>query len=423
MDSINDNSMNTTGSIQPANNVSATSESVAANTKKLLHAVQDSIEKAAHVNVFEAPSSSPLSLLSLPQTATSTAPVADLQQLSALGTFYSQNSSTYQNMIGGSPQQPLVKSLTEQAASNAPKSSDPNYMSANIAALMTAVLIDKVTAEQGQVSGRQSITASKSAEFTQQVQLNAAASEQVAGQAQAAATLSQAAQMKTQAIEGIVMGVIGVIGSLAGIVGAVGSLMPAAESAATDAAEDATAEVSASDRLEGAPPEDANAELGTPDASTPEESPPEGAQGAPKEGPENASAAKKLAPPKDVNEQAKLDEINSKKPGMWGLSQKAWGHISTSSATLVQTGNTIGGAVVAAINAPLQTEQSNDQLRQANNKLLADTDTAMAGYLQSYQQAASQSSGSSQENATASIQAAAAIKNAAGQSAGTLFKG
>ncbi|MCX6995115.1 MAG: hypothetical protein NTY13_04775 [Chlamydiae bacterium] len=366
------------------------------NRAALAQRIKDLIRAADHVPFPPHIATPPLHLLKLSDTGGTNPSTPDLTNngpLAALCDFLGK-SPVVQKFSETSP---LIKHLS-QAIAHVPKSPEKDLISANIAALITAALIDKVAAQQGAVSGRQSIVNARTAALTQVTQVNAAQNEKAAGLKQADASLQQANIMNQEATMGIISACIGIFFSCLSIASVAGSVL------ATEAEAVAAAPVAGA------------AEGGTEMQNMAENVAGEAADGAGDAAPEGGGAA--AAAPAQGAAAAVRTGIRS----FLGVRAEVWTGLGPISQTLNAALTSVTTAVISTEKSRLQAIASTDTSAAAIAKLAADTNTAMAGYFQNYAGSAQQGAGSSSENTNATIAAAKALKEAASGSASAIFK-
>ncbi len=358
------------------------------NRAALAQRIKDLILAADHVPFPPHIATPPLHLLKLSDTGGTNPSTPDLTNngpLAALCDFLGK-SPVVQKFSETSP---LIKHLS-QVIAQAPKSPEKELISANIAALITAALIDKVAAQQGAVSGRQSIVNARTAALTQVTQVNAAQNEKAAGLKQADASLQQANIMNQEATMGIISACIGIFFSCLSIASVAGSVAAVAAPAAAPVAEEAAA----------------GTEMVVLDAQGAPAAAAAGGGG----GGGGAAAAAPVAPAASLTRT------------FLGIRAEVWTGLGPISQTLNGALTAVTTAVISTEKSRLQAIASTDTSAAALAKLAADTNTAMAGYFQNYAGSAQQGAGSSSENTNATIAAAKALKEAASGSASAIFK-
>ncbi len=363
------------------------------NRAALAQRIKDLILAADHVPFPPHIATPPLHLLKLSDTGGTNPSTPDLTNngpLAALCDFLGK-SPVVQKFSETSP---LIKHLS-QVIAQAPKSPEKELISANIAALITAALIDKVAAQQGAVSGRQSIVNARTAALTQVTQVNAAQNEKAAGLKQADASLQQANIMNQEATMGIISACIGIFFSCLSIASVAGSVTAAAAPAAAAAAVPVAGEAAAGAEMVAMDAEN----VGVPAADA--------AAGG---GGGGAAAAAPVAPAASLTRT------------FLGIRAEIWTGLGPISQTLNGALTAVTTAVISTEKSRLQAIASTDTSAAALAKLAADTNTAMAGYFQNYAGSAQQGAGSSSENTNATIAAAKALKEAASGSASAIFK-
>ncbi len=368
------------------------------NRAALAQRIKDLILAADHVPFPPHIATPPLHLLKLSDTGGTNPSTPDLTNngpLAALCDFLGK-SPVVQKFSETSP---LIKHLS-QVIAHVPKSPEKDLISANIAALITAALIDKVAAQQGAVSGRQSIVNARTAALTQVTQVNAAQNEKAAGLKQADASLQQANIMNQEATMGIISACIGIFFSCLSIASVAGSVL------ATEAEAVAAAPVAeAAEEGEGTEMQDMAGNAAG-----------EAADGAGDAAPGGGGAA---AP---AQAQGAAAAVRTGIRSFLGVRAEVWTGLGPISQTLNAALTSVTTAVISTEKSRLQAIASTDTSAAAIAKLAADTNTAMAGYFQNYAGSAQQGAGSSSENTNATIAAAKALKEAASGSASAIFK-
>lgn len=433
--SIHDNPLIGPASLQQSQN--ATPAEVREHAHKFGQALQDIIERSEHLTL------EPLGLQQAPLPFLAELPPAELDTdrntmpaaagslpsdtVSALTAFYGQNSSSFAHILG-------IKSPVLKAMEDFPQST-PAFQSA-VSALEVAILVDSINAQQAQAGARLGMISSKTAVTTDEIQQTSAASQYASGMAQAAQSQKQAESEITSGAISIGVGCVTAVLSVASMAQMGKAAMLESEvKPVTETAEIGGQSSNVAKNVGKATEDIKPAEGGAGDNADEAGETPEAREGEAKggkiKGPdepddadgEDSPAAKDK--PKTPEEQAKAakeeKEVDSQKlkKAQAAAAKKIGERLKVAGDFM----NAVGSGTATVASGEIKKASYTDQAAAAAQQQASSMQTAQAQYTNQFMDASSSAAKTSMDNAAQTAQASQSIKQAASQSASSIFRG
>lgn len=406
---------------------------IAAKARKTSQAIQDIVEAASHISIEPAGKTAPLAFLAeLPsadfgEAASYVPPSAQPfppETVAGLSTYFAQNSKTILDLI-----QPVQAKIQADPSFIAHFQSFPPAFQSSASALATALLIDSINAEQAATGAKLGIVGASIAGQVESVQKAAAQQNYQSGIQSADATYSQAQADRIAGVTGIIVGSISAAAALGSVLAGFKALSATkdAESAVTEG--DSVA-VSATQKAT----KDATEETGIEMTSLSSKASRAG-QAAPTEAQKAADAATAAASKAKTDAAKAADAAKIKvKTAAEEASEKSRikdAKIAAAKWTQLEKTLKATGDTVSSIGQPLGTylsvqdkiNASTEQTNAAQDKLTADVSTALASYLNQFMESSSSAAKTSMDNSSQTAQASQTIKQAASQSASSIYRG
>lgn len=433
--SIHDNPLIGPGSLQQSQN--ATPAEVREHAHKFGQALQDIIERSEHLTLEPLGlQQAPLPFLAKlppaePDTDPSTMPAAEgslpSDTVSALTAFYGQNSTSFAHILG-------IKSPVLKAMEDFPQSTPP-FQSA-VSALEVAILVDSINAQQAQASARLGIISSNTAITTDEIQQTSAASQYASGMSQAAQSQKQAESEITSGAISIGVGCVTAVLSVASMAQMGKAAMlesevkPVTETAEIGGQTSNVAKNAAKATEDIKPAEEADSGETADEAGAPASKEGE-AKGGKIKGPdepddaeeEGSAPAKEKAKTPEEQAKAAKDEQTVKDQTLKKAQAAAAKKIGERLKVAGDFMNAVGSGTATVASGEIKKASYTDQAAAAAQQQASSMQTAQAQYTNQFMDASSSAAKTSMDNAAQTAQASQSIKQAASQSASSIFRG